>query len=57
MKLNTASEAISFLRELEKKSADFYESMAGSANPEGAFFLGLAKENRKNINNIERTYF
>ena len=57
MRLNTTSEAISFLRELETKSAAFYDSMAKAHNAEEALFLGFAKENRKNITNIERTYF
>jgi hypothetical protein len=57
MRLNTASEAISFLRELETKSAGFYESMAGAYGGEEPFFAGLAKENRKNVTNVERTYF
>jgi hypothetical protein len=57
MRLNTASEAISFLRELETKSAGFYESMAGAYGVEEPFFTGLAKENRKNVTNVERTYF
>jgi hypothetical protein len=57
MRLNTASEAISFLRELETKSAGFYESMAGTYGAEEPFFAGLAKENRKNVTNVERTYF
>ena len=57
MRLNTTSEAISFLRELETKSAAFYESMANAHPSDEAFFLGLVKENKKNIVNIERTYF
>ena len=57
MRLNTTSEAISLLRELETKSAAFYDSMARVYNSEENLFSGLAKENRKNITNIERTYF
>jgi hypothetical protein len=56
MRLSTASETISFLRELETKSAAFYDSMAKAHSAEEALFLNLAKENRKNISNIERTY-
>jgi hypothetical protein len=57
MRLNTTSETISLLRELETKSAAFYDSMARAYNSKEALFSGLAKENRKNITNIERTYF
>ncbi len=57
MRLNTASQAISFLKELEMKSAAFYESLAQKYSGEESVFLGFAKENRKNISNIERTYF
>jgi hypothetical protein len=57
MRLNTTSEVISLLRELETKSAAFYESAAIRYLSEEAFFLGLVKENKKNITNVERTYF
>jgi hypothetical protein len=57
MRLNTASQAISFLRQLETKSAAFYESLAQKHSGEEALFLGFAKENKKNISTIERTYF
>jgi hypothetical protein len=57
MRLNTASQAISFLRELETKSGLFYESLAQKHSGEESLFLGFVKENKKNILNIERTYF
>ncbi|MGD0487059.1 MAG: hypothetical protein ABSB94_07690 [Syntrophorhabdales bacterium] len=57
MRLNTASEAISFLRELETKAATFYESMGKAHSSEEALFSDFAKESKKNIANIERTYF
>jgi hypothetical protein len=57
MRLNTASETISFLKDLESRSAGFYEALARSRQAEGDLFLAFAKENRKNITNIERTYF
>lgn len=57
MRLNTTSQAISFLRELETKSGAFYESLAQKHTGEEALFLGFVKENKKNITNIERTYF
>lgn len=57
MRLNTTSETISFLRELETKSADFYQSMASTYSELETFFLNISKDNRKNISTIERTYF
>jgi rubrerythrin len=57
MRLNTTSQAISLLRELETKSAAFYQSMAEKHSGEEAVFTGFVKENRKNISTIERTYF
>ena len=57
MRLQTASETISFLRELETRSASFYQSLAGKYAGQEAFFAGIAKENTKNIGNVQRTYF
>ena len=57
MRLNTASETISFLKDLETRSAAFYESLAQSHKGEGDVFLSFAKENMKNITNIQRTYY
>ena len=57
MRLKTASETISFLREIETRSAVFYQSMAGLYVEQEAFFLDISKENGKNISNIQRTYF
>ena len=57
MKLSTASEAISFLRELEEKAARFYEELS-RRYPEGEdVFLSFAKENRKYFNQIQRAYY
>jgi len=57
MKLSTASEAISFLRELEEKAAKFYEELS-QRYPEGKdVFLSFAKENRKYFNQIQRAYY
>lgn len=56
MRLQTASEAISFSKELEEKSAKFYESLAGIFEDMAETFQGFAKENRKFSKLIERTY-
>lgn len=57
MKLSTASEAISFLRELEEKAARFYEELS-QRHPEGKdVFLSFAKENRRYFNQIQRVYY
>ncbi len=56
MTLRTTSEGISCAKMLEDKSSRFYELLAGKcADPE--LFLTFSKENRKNIVQIERTYF
>ncbi len=57
MRLQTASEVISFLKQLERQSADFYKWLAKNIEAHKDLFLGFAKENEKNINNIERTYY
>jgi len=57
MRLNTSSAIVTFAKELEKNSADYYEGLAKMEMPEGDFFLSLAKENLKNIKQIERAYY
>jgi len=57
MELNTASEAISFSRELEGKSAKFYGSLAQKYVGGKEEFLSLARENDKNITQVQRTYY
>ncbi len=57
MRLNTASETISFLKDLESRSGGFYEALARNHEAEGDLFLAFAKENKKNITIIERTYY
>jgi len=57
MELNTASEAISFSRELEGESAKFYENLAQRYVEGKEIFLSFAKENNKNIVQTERAYF
>jgi len=57
MKLHTASETISFVKELEEKSARFYEDMSQRYSKDEDIFLSLAKENRKYATQIQRTYY
>ncbi len=57
MALNTCSEGISFVREMEEASAALYEEMA-KLFPESAEKLQeYAKSNNKNVANVQRTYF
>jgi rubrerythrin len=57
MKLNTASEVISFAKRLEQDSAMFYEDLARRYAKDKDTFLSLAKENEKNIVQVERAYY
>jgi len=57
MKLQTASSVISFARELEGESAKFYEDLAQRFAEGEDSFLGFAKENKKNVVQIERAYY
>lgn len=57
MELNTASEAISFSRELEGESAKFYENLAQKYVKGKEEFLPFARENDKNIIQVQRAYY
>jgi len=57
MELNTASEAISFSRELEGESAKFYGNLARKYADEREEFLSFARENDKNITQVQRAYY
>ena len=57
MQLKTASEAISFARELEEYSAQFYQELAERDIGDGQTWLSFVKENGKNIVQIERAYY
>ena len=57
MEINTASAAISFARKLEEDSAKFYEDLSQRYSKGADVFLSFAKENRKNIVQIERAYY
>jgi hypothetical protein len=57
MKLQTTSEVISLLRELENGSVVFYEALVKVHAQDKEIFFEFVKESKKNITNIERTYF
>jgi rubrerythrin len=57
MKLNTASQVISFSRKLEEDGVSFYESLARQYTRDSEVLLGFARENRKNIMRVERAYY
>ena len=57
MKLQTASAVISFTRRLEDESAKFYEDLSQRYAKDKDTFLSFAKENGKNVVQIERTYY
>jgi len=57
MVINTASAAISFTKKLEEDSAKFYEDLSRRYPKDADVWLSLAKENRKNIVQVERAYY
>ena len=57
MIIHTAAEGISMARQLETDSAAFYESAAGAYPRIGEKLLAMARENRKNISQIEQVYY
>jgi len=57
MILHTASEGISLSKKLENDSADFYEKLAQQYQKDSEVFLSFASENKKNIVQIERSYY
>jgi len=56
MNLRTASETLSFLRELEEKAAKFYEELAEKFPENKDDFLLCAKENRKYNKQVQMAY-
>ena len=56
MKLCTASETISFLRELEEQEAKFFEVIARKYSKEQELWQSFAKESRKYANQIQMAY-
>jgi len=57
MKLNTASQVISFARKLEEDGASLYESLAEHNAKDREVLLGFAKENKRNLVQVERAYY
>ena len=57
MKLQTASSVISFTKSLETESAKFYESLAQRYAEAKEVSLSFAKENSKNVVQVERAYY
>ena len=57
MKLHTASEVISFAKKLENESAEFYQDLSQKYAKDKDVFLSFAKENGKNVVQIERAYY
>jgi len=57
MKLNTASEVISFTKKLEEDSAKFYQELSRKFEQDKGVFLSFAKENEKNRVQVERAYY
>ncbi len=57
MKLNTCSQVISLTKEFENESAKFYEDLSRRYAKDVDVLLSFAKENRKNIVQVERVYY
>ncbi len=57
MAINTASAAISFTKKLEEDSAKFYEELSRRYAKDVDILLSFAKENRKNMVQVERAYY
>ena len=57
MGLHTSAEIISFARKLENESANFYKILSQKYAKDEDVFLSFAKENGKNVLQIERAYY
>ncbi len=57
MRLCTASETISFVKEFEERSAQFYEALAQRHPKDKDLLQRYARENRKYAAQIQRTYY
>ncbi len=57
MELNTASAVVSFAKKLEEDSAKFYEDLSRRYAKDKDVLLSFAKENVKNIVQVERAYY
>jgi hypothetical protein len=57
MIIHTASEGITLAHKLENDSAAFYETLSMKYAAYAEFFLAFAKENKKNVAQIDRSYY
>lgn len=57
MALHTAAEGVTFAKKLEEDSAGYYEELVKKYGKDSDTLLAYAKENRKNIATIDRTYY
>ena len=57
MKLHTASEVISFARELENESTRFYQELSEKYAQDKDVLLSFAEENWRNVKQTERAYY
>lgn len=57
MIINTCSGAMSFAKELENESSQFYQKLSQRFTKEKDLFLSFAKENGEYITQIERAYY
>jgi len=57
MVINTCSGAMSFAKELENESAQFYQNLSQRFVKDKEVFLSFAKENGGYITQIERAYY
>jgi hypothetical protein len=57
MIINTTAEGISLARKLETESGSLYEVLANKYPQSAENFMNFAKENKKNIANIESAYY
>jgi len=55
--LHTTSEVLTLGRKLEEDSAKFYEELSRRYPKDEDVFLSFAKENRKNVVQVDRTYY
>jgi hypothetical protein len=57
MIIHTMSEGITLARKLENESAAFYEALAKKFAANAETYLAFAKDNKKNVAQIDRAYY
>lgn len=57
MAIHTCSGAISFAKDLEIKSSQFYEALSQKFIKDKDLFISFVKENQEHITQIERAYY